>query len=161
MRIGIYPGSFDPMTFGHLDIIERAKKICDKLLIAIAKNSSKKPLFTIEERIEIINNCCKDEEGKIEVVTFNGLLVDYCKENNVSFMIRGLRSVTDFEYENPIASINRNLAPEIETVFLMSRDDTSFISSNIAREIASYSGDLSSLVPPFVSQKIQQKLSGQ
>jgi len=156
MRIGIFPGSFDPLTNGHLDIIERAIKITDKLIIAIANNSAKKNLFTIEERINIITNCCHGNKS-IEIVSFEGLLVNYCKDNNISFIVRGLRSTIDFEYENPIASINRKLAPEIESVFLMSKDEHSFISSQIVREIASYHGDLTALVPQYVAKKIQQK----
>ena len=107
MRIGIFPGSFDPLTYGHLDIIERSIKICDKLLIAIAKNSSKNALFTIDERINIIKNCCNVENENIEIITFNGLLADYCKENDVSFIVRGLRSFTDFEYESSISILRR------------------------------------------------------
>lgn len=158
MRIGIYPGSFDPLTNGHADIINRSKGLCDKLIIAVAKNSAKKPLFSIEERIEIINNYCQDA-GNIEVVSFDGLLVDYCREQKVSFIIRGLRSTTDFEYEFTIASANSKLAPEIETVFLMTKGEHFFISSNIVREIASYKGDITPLVPQFVVSKIQAKYS--
>ncbi|MCU0847839.1 MAG: pantetheine-phosphate adenylyltransferase [Spirochaetes bacterium] len=158
MRIGIYPGSFDPLTKGHIDIIKRSREICDKLIIAVAINSSKKPLFTVEERLEIINNCCKDIGG-IESSSFEGLLVDFCKKNGVNLIIRGLRSLADFEYEFSIATINSKLAPEIESIFLMTRGENLFISSNIAREIASYQGDVSSLVPRFVEEKIRQKYS--
>lgn len=158
MRIGIYPGSFDPLTKGHLDIIERATGLCDKLIVAVAKNSAKKALFSEEERIEIINNCCKNIEN-VEVATFEGLLVDYCKKEGVSFIVRGLRSTTDFEYEYSIATANRNLAPEIETVFFMTKGEYFFISSNIVKEIASYEGDITTLVPQFVVKKLQQKYS--
>jgi len=159
MRIGIYPGSFDPLTYGHLDIIKRSKNICDKLIIAIAKNSEKNSLFSIKERIEMIEYCCKDESDFIEIVSFNGLVVDYCRERNVSFIIRGLRSVSDFEYENPIAAVNRKLAPELDTIFMISREETSIISSRLVKEVASYHGDTSALVPQFVSDRIQQKFS--
>ena len=158
MRIGIYPGSFDPLTKGHLDIIERSQRICDKLIIAIAKNSAKKPLFSLEERIEIINTCCKGLKS-IEVVAFEGLLIDFCKAHEVDFIIRGLRSTIDFDYEYPIATVNNKLAIDIDTIFLMTKGEYAFISSNMVREIASYNGDLSALAPQFVIQKIQQKFS--
>ncbi len=158
MRIGIYPGSFDPLTYGHLDIIKRSKALCDKIIIAIAKNSEKKPLFSIEERIELINNCCQDI-GNIEIVSFEGLLADFCKDNDISVIIRGLRSTTDFDYEFAIASANKELASQTETVFLMTCGKYSFISSQIVKEIASYHGDISSMVPPFALKKIQEKYS--
>ncbi len=158
MRIGIYPGSFDPLTNGHVDIIQRAQGICDRLIVAVAKNSAKNPLFSVQERVEIINTYCQDF-GNIEVVSFDGLLVDYCRKNNVSFIVRGLRSTTDFEYEFTIASANSKLAPEIETVFLMTKGEHFFISSNLVREIATYNGDITPLVPQFVVTRIQQKLS--
>ena len=157
MRIGIYPGSFDPLTYGHLDIIKRSKNICDKLIIAIAKNSEKQALFTFEERLELIEHCCEGDNDYIEVVSFDGLLVDYCRERQVSYIIRGLRSVSDFEYENPIAAVNHRLAPEFETIFLMSREENALISSRLVKEVASYHGDTSTLVPQFVSEKTQQK----
>ncbi|HRZ25377.1 MAG TPA: pantetheine-phosphate adenylyltransferase [Spirochaetota bacterium] len=158
MRIGIYPGSFDPLTNGHVDIIRRAKGLCDKLIIAVAKNSAKKPLFNVQERIEIINKYCQDSDN-IEVVSFDGLLVEYCRQNGVNFIIRGLRSTTDFEYEFTIASANGKLAPEIETVFLMTKGEHFFISSNIVKEIASYKGDITPLVPQFVVKRIHEKYS--
>lgn len=159
MRIGIYPGSFDPLTNGHLDIIERAKGICDKLVVAIAINRAKKPLFTPEERIEIINNFYKDDSA-VEVVSFDGLLVDFCRHEKIGYIIRGVRNITDFEYEMAIASVNSKLAPEIETVFLMTRGEFNFISSNMVKEIATFRGDVTSLVPHFVAEKIHAKYSG-
>jgi pantetheine-phosphate adenylyltransferase len=158
MRIGIYPGSFDPLTNGHLDIIERAKGICDKLVVAIAINREKQPLFTVEERLEIINNYYKDDSS-IEVVSFEGLLVEFCIAQEISYIIRGVRNITDFEYEMVNATVNSKLAPEIETIFLMTKGEYAFISSKVVKEIASYKGDLTSLVPQYVIQKINQKYS--
>lgn len=159
MRIGIYPGSFDPLTFGHLDIIQRAKNICDKLIIAIAKNSEKFSLFSFKEREEMINVCCQagDMSDFLQVVSFNGLIADFCTANGVSVIIRGIRSSEDYEYERPIAVLNKKLAPDVETAFLLSGDETAFISSRMVKEVASYHGDISALVPQFVSDKVRQK----
>ncbi len=159
MRIGIYPGSFDPLTNGHLDIIERARRICDHLLVAVAKNSAKKSLFSIDERLEMLERCCSCERNGIEIVTFDGLLAEYCKKRSVNFIVRGLRAIVDFEYEYAIALMNKKLAPDIETVFMMSKGEFSFISSNIVKEVASYGGDVSSLVPQFVQQKLRNRFS--
>ena len=158
MRVGIYPGSFDPLTNGHLDIIERSRGICDKLVVAIAINRAKQPLFSVEERLEIINNYYKDESS-IEVVSFEGLLVEFCRARNINYIIRGVRNITDFEYEMTNASVNNKLAPEIETLFLMTKGEYSFISSKMVKEIASFKGDLASLVPPIVIKKVNQKYS--
>jgi pantetheine-phosphate adenylyltransferase len=160
MRIGIYPGSFDPLTNGHLDIIERSKQICDKLIVAVAVNSAKKSLFTMDERLEMLRECGRScEKCKIEVVMFDGLLVDYCTANHVNFIIRGLRAIVDFEYEYAIALMNQRLAPQIETIFMMSRGEYSFISSNMVKEVASYGGDVSTLVPQFVQEKLKSAYS--
>jgi pantetheine-phosphate adenylyltransferase len=159
MRIGIYPGSFDPLTYGHLDIIGRAVKICDKLIVGVLINSAKKSLFSQEEREIILRRCCSEICPDIEIVSFNGLLVDFCRNNNISCIIRGLRAVSDFEYEITIASLNRRLAPEIETIFLMGKDENLFISSTLVKEIAAYNGNISTLVHPYVVEKIHQKIS--
>lgn len=158
MRIGIYPGSFDPLTYGHLDIIERSRVLCDKLIVAIANNSSKKPLFSIDERIEMINKCCGDFDN-VTADSFDGLLVDYCYKNSVAIIIRGIRTSLDYEYEYGMSTLNMKLAPEVETVFLMSKREYSFVSSNIVKEVASYKGDISSLVPPIAAEKLLEKYS--
>ena len=159
MRIGIYPGSFDPLTYGHLDIIERAVKICDKLVVGVFVNSAKKSLFSQEEREIILKRCCSEICQDIEIVSFNGLLIDFCRNKKISCIIRGLRAISDFEYEITIASLHRRLAPEVETIFLMGKDENLFISSTLVKEIAAYNGDISTLVHPYVAEKIQQKLS--
>ena len=158
MRIGIYPGSFDPLTFGHLDIIERARNICDKLIIAVGQNILKKSLFSVEERMEMIKNCCSSINN-IEIVAFSGLLADFCKEKNVNFIVKGIRNRMDIDYEYAVALMNRKLAPETETIFILSRSENSFISSSMVKEVASYGGDVSSVVPQFVNQKLTQKFS--
>jgi len=159
MRIGIYPGSFDPLTYGHLDIIERAIKICDKLIVGILVNSAKKSLFSLEERVEMLKRCCSEINQNIEIVSFSGLLVDFCRDKKISCIVRGLRAVSDFEYEITIASINKRLAPDIETVFLMGRDENLFVSSTLVKEIATYNADISSLVPSYVASRIREKFS--
>ena len=157
MRTGIFPGSFDPVTYGHLDIVKRAEHICDRLIVAVAKNSQKEGFFSVEERLELLNLCCKEFQGFVEVVSFDGLLVDYCRANSISFIIRGVRSFSDFEYENMNAAVNKKLAPEIETLYMIAGADTYLISSQVVREVASYHRSVSEFVPPFVSEKILQK----
>ena len=157
-RKGIYPGSFDPLTKGHSDIIIRAAALCDKLYVAVARNSAKKPLFTLEERLEILQECYPGNSG-IEVVSFDGLLADFCVQNGISFIFRGLRSSADFEYERSIALTNRCLAPSVETLFLAAAAGSSFISSSIVREVALNRGDVSSLVPPAVASRLTSKFS--
>lgn len=146
------------MTLGHLDIIERARNICDKLIIAAALNISKKPLFSIEERLEMIRHSCTSMNN-IEIVTFNGLLADFCKERNVNFIAKGIRNRMDIDYEYAVSIMNRKLAPETETIFLLSRSEHSFISSSMVKEVASYGGDITSVVPQFVKQKLIEKFS--
>ena len=158
MRIGIYPGSFDPLTYGHLDIIERATKICDRLIVGILVNSAKQSLFSLEERTECLEHCCK-VYTTVEVISFSGLLVDFCRQNDITCIIRGLRAVSDFEYEITRASINRRLAAEVETIFLMARDENLFVSSSLVKEVATYNGDISTLVPPYVASRIRQLVS--
>ncbi len=131
--------------------------MCDRLIIAIAKNSAKHPLFSVEERVEMLRKCCACENDQVEITYFEGLLVDFCRKKGVSFIIRGLRAIVDFEYEYAIALLNKTLAPEIETMFLLSKSEYSFISSNMVKEVASYGGDVTSLVPQFVHKKLREK----
>ncbi|MCX8122949.1 MAG: pantetheine-phosphate adenylyltransferase [Spirochaetes bacterium] len=156
MQIGIYPGSFDPLTCGHLDIIKRATQLFDKLIVAVARNSEKSPLFSVEERLAMLAECCKDI-SKVEITSFDGLLAEYCRKNNINFIVRGLRAIVDFEYEYAIALMNKELAPSVETIFLMSKSEFSFVSSKMVKEVASYGGDISRLVPHFVNSRLKEK----
>lgn len=155
----IYPGSFDPVTYGHLDIIERCSKKFDKVIVAILSNSSKKTLLTVEERFEILKKSIEKYDN-VEVDTFSGLLVDYAKQKGISTVIRGLRAVTDFEYELQMALMNRQLDDEMETIFLMSSSQYTFLSSSIVKEVARFDRDISSFVPKVVEDLIRRKLKG-
>lgn len=156
MRIGIYPGSFDPVTIGHLDIIKRSSKLVDKLVIGVLNNSKKTPVFSAEERKEMIKTVTKDIPN-IEVETFNGLLVDFAKIKNADVIIRGLRAVSDFEYELQIAQLNRNLNQEVDTIFLATSVEYAYLSSSSVREIAAYQGDISSLVPEELVAIVEER----
>ena len=156
MSIAVYPGSFDPVTYGHLDIIKRSISVFDKLVIGILLNSEKNPLFSMEERVEFLTEATKDMEN-VEVKSFSGLLVDFARENNADITVRGLRAVTDFEYELQIAQINNKLDSNLDTMFFTTSTEYAYLSSTIVREIASYHGDVSELVPPYVEQKLKQK----
>lgn len=158
MQVGIYPGSFDPLTNGHIDIINRAENLCDKLIIAVAHNSDKNSLFSMKEREDMLKEYCAGN-NKIEITSFNGLLVDYCINNNISFIVRGLRATVDFEYEYAISLMNKRLAPKVETIFLLASTEYSFVSSKIVKEVASYGGDISSLVPNSVIPKLSSKFT--
>lgn len=158
MKISIYPGSFDPITNGHIDIIERAAKLSDKLIVAVLNNSDKKPLFSVNERLEMIKDAIKDIKN-VEVDSFEGLTVDYCKKKNASIMIRGLRAVTDFEYELQLAHTNRELNNEVDTVFLLADMNYSYLSSSTVRQVSEYGGDVSKFVTPFVEEKLKEKYS--
>ncbi|GIX40900.1 MAG: phosphopantetheine adenylyltransferase [Leptospiraceae bacterium] len=160
MKIAVYPGSFDPITNGHLDIINRAKEIFDKVIIAIAVNSSKKTLFTLEERKELIEKVIskrKELDGKVEVVIFRGLLTTFAKEIKATAIVRGIRAVTDFDYEYAIYQVNRELAPEVDTVFLLASREFSFISSTIIKEVARYGRVLKEYAPPEVNEALLKK----
>ena len=155
MPVAIYPGSFDPLTNGHLSLIQRGLQMFDRLIVAIAVNPKKTPLFTLEERRELIREACRDE--RVEVDAFQGLLVDYAKQRQVGVLLRGLRAVSDFEYEFQLANMNRKLAPGIETVFMMTGEDYFYISSQLVREVASLGGDVTGLVPENVHAKLVAK----
>jgi pantetheine-phosphate adenylyltransferase len=157
MPVAIYPGSFDPLTNGHLSLIQRGLKMFDRLIVAIAVNPKKTALFSLEERRELIRQACPDE--RVEVDSFQGLLVEYAKSRKVNVLIRGLRAVSDFEYEFQLANMNRKLAPGIETVFMMTGEDYFYISSQLVREVASLGGDVTGLVPANVHAKLQAKFA--
>ncbi|NLX77859.1 MAG: pantetheine-phosphate adenylyltransferase [Clostridiaceae bacterium] len=157
MKIFVYPGSFDPVTNGHMDIIERAAKLCDKLIVAVLKNRSKSPAFTMEERVSFLEQVLKGRDN-IEVIPFSGLLVDFMRKHNATTVIKGLRAVSDFEYEFQMALLNKNLAPEVETLFMMTNIKYSYLSSSAVRELASYGGNIRDLVPEQIVDQIYQKL---
>lgn len=156
MKIGIYPGSFDPITNGHLDIIERGLKICDKLIIALLYNPNKKSFFSVEERIEQIKIATKNNPN-IEVDSFTGLLTDYAKSKNARIIIRGLRAVSDFEYEFQMALMNKKLHSDMETIFLMTSPKNSYLSSSLVKEIASHNGCIKGFVPQNVESDLKNR----
>lgn len=155
-HIAVYPGTFDPVTSGHIDLVERSLRIFDELIVAIAANPKKTPLFSLEERIAMFREVTVKYE-KVVIEGFDGLLVDYVKQKKAVGIIRGLRAVSDFEYEMQMALMNRRLDSGIETVFLMPNEEYSFITSTIVKEAASYGGDVSSLVPQVVVEKLKKK----
>lgn len=159
MRIAIYAGSFDPVTRGHEDLIRRSLEFVDKLIVAVANNSTKTPMFTIEERVHLIRETVSDEP-RIEVKSFSGLLVDFAREQGANLIVRGLRAVSDFEYEYQMALMNRHLSPSLETVFMVPSLDTTYISASLVREVARYGGDTSTLVHPAVAKAMRAKLGG-
>ncbi|ATB47721.1 pantetheine-phosphate adenylyltransferase [Corallococcus macrosporus] len=158
MPVAIYPGSFDPLTNGHLSLIQRSLKMFDRLIVAIAVNPKKTPLFSEDERRTLIRDAIQDE--RVEVDAFHGLLVDYVRRRNAGVIVRGLRAVSDFEYEFQLANMNRKLAPDVETVFMMTGEDYFYISSNLVREVASFGGDVTGLVPPNVHEGLKAKFAG-
>jgi pantetheine-phosphate adenylyltransferase len=155
-RIAIYPGSFDPLTNGHVDIIERGSRIFDQIIVAILGNVEKTPLFSETERTAIIQNVFEGRPN-VKVETFSGLLVDYAQQKQASVIVRGLRAVSDFEYEFQMALMNRHLAPGIETVFMMPAEQYTYISSRLIKEVFTLGGEITGLVPPIVEEKLRAK----
>ena len=152
----IYPGSFDPITNGHLDIMYRASKIFDKIIVVIAENSKKKSLFSTEEKMDMILNVI-DKFNNIEVQSFRGLLIECVRSNGANIILRGMRAISDFEYESQFALINKKMAPEIETIFMVTSTRFSYLNSSIVKEIASLNGCVNELVPPYVVKKLKNK----
>lgn len=157
MRIAIYPGTFDPITNGHLDILERALRLFDKVIITIARNSAKDPLFSEKERLEMIRRSVRALKG-VEVDSFDGLLVEYARAKKATAVVRGLRAISDFEYELQMALMNRKLDEELVTVFLMPNEKYTYLNSSIVREIARHKGDVKDFVPPHVLEKLMEKI---
>ena len=157
MRIAVYPGSFDPITNGHLNIIERATKIFDKIIVGVANNSKKSTLFSAPERIDMLKEVTKNLE-KVKIQSFSGLLIDFMKSNKASIIIRGMRAISDFEHESQLALMNKRLAPEIETIFMVTCSKYSYLDSSIIKEIASLNGCINQLVPEIVEKKLREKL---
>ncbi len=156
MRIAVYPGSFDPITNGHLDIVKRAAKVYDKVIVGVLDNINKKPVFSAKERLEMIKAVTQDMEN-VDCDIFSGLLVDFAKQNNASVIVKGLRTVSDFEYEFQMALLNKALNPEYETMFLMTDTKYSYISSSMVKEVAKYHGELEGLVPEKIIKFVEKK----
>jgi pantetheine-phosphate adenylyltransferase len=158
MISAVYPGTFDPVTNGHLDVIERAAKIFDELIVAVTTNPAKTPWFTLEERVEMLKECCSHLPN-VTVEAFDGLLVNFVRQKGAKVIIKGLRAVTDFDYEFQMAAINRKLAPEIETLFLMTSLPYAYLSSSAVKEVASLNGCLKDLVPDNVAERLRKKVA--
>ena len=156
MKKAIYPGSFDPVTYGHIDIIKRAASIFDELIISVLNNPNKTPLFSVEERVNILEEITR-EIPNIKVTSYEGLLVEYAKATDAHVIIRGLRAITDFEYELQLAQTNRKLEPTVDTYFLTTSLEYAYLSSSTVREVASFGGDISKFVPPFIAELTYQK----
>lgn len=155
-KIAICPGSFDPVTYGHIDIVQRGAKVFDEIVVAVFNNQSKQPLFNVEERVALLKEATKDIPN-VSVDACDGLLMDYAKQKNAHAILRGLRAVSDFEYEMQITAMNRKLNEDIETFFVMTNNQYSFLSSSIVKEVAKYHANVSDLVPPVVEQALKEK----
>ena len=160
MLKAIYPGSFDPVTYGHLDIIRRASEVFDKVIVGVLKNQTKTPLFNFDERVEMIREVVKDFPN-VEVVSFHGLLIEFTKKMNADVIVRGIRAVSDFEYELMMAQTNKQLNPDVETMFFATSAKYSFLSSSTVRELAMFDGDIEPFVPAYVREKICEKIEEQ
>ena len=156
MAIAVYPGSFDPVTLGHLDIIERSAHMVDRLIVGVLQNNSKTPLFSVEERVKMLKEVTKDIPN-VEVKSFAGLTVDFAKECGANAVVRGLRAITDFEYELQMAQTNRVLEPEVDTTFLITSLEYAYLSSTVVKEVAAFGGDIHKFVPDFVEKEIRAK----
>ena len=160
MKRAVYPGSFDPMTLGHLDVIERAAKMFDTLTVSVLDNMAKSPLFSVEERVKILRDATAHLDN-VQVDSFSGLLIDYCRNKGLHVVIRGLRAITDFEYELQIAQTNRKLsAGEVDTIFLTTSLEYAYLSSSAVKEIAKFGGDISQCVPEFLVEQVYEKYKG-
>lgn len=157
MLRAVYPGSFDPVTYGHLDIIRRSRSLADELIVGVLNNKAKTPLFSVEERVKMLEEMTKNMPG-VKVVPFEGLLIDFAKEMSAGIVVRGLLAVTDFEYELQMAQTNNKLSPELETVFLTTSLKYSYLSSTIVKEVAAFGGDISQFVPETIERRIQEKI---
>lgn len=156
MAVALYPGTFDPITLGHVDLVERASKLFDKVIVAVANNPGKRPLFSKEERVTLVRGALTHLDNA-EVVSFGGLTVDYAKSQDVDVILRGLRAVSDFEHEFQLAGMNRHLAPNVETMFLAPSEKYTYLSSTLVREIAAFNGDISSFVTSNVDQELRRR----
>ena len=157
MLRAIYPGSFDPVTYGHLDIIERAASISDELIVGVLQNKAKTPLFSVEERVTILSEVTKNLKN-VRIAPFEGLLIDFAKQMDAKVIVRGLRAITDFEYELQMSQTNRKLNADVETLFLTTSLDYSYLSSTTVKEVASFNGDITQFVPEFVAEKVTEKI---
>jgi pantetheine-phosphate adenylyltransferase len=155
--VAVFPGSFDPLTNGHVDIVERSIKIFDRVVIGVLDNPSKQGLFTPSERVALISKQFTRHEGRVEVMSFSGLLVEFAQRVGGRVIVRGLRAISDFDYEAQMALINRNLAPTVETFFLTAREENSYISSTVVKQVALLGGDVSTMVPPVVAKALKSK----
>ena len=165
MRLAVYPGSFDPVTRGHIDVIDRARAVFDRLVVAVLVNTRKTPSIPVEERAELIREAIAEElgleaAGSVDVVTYHGLTVELARQKGATSIVRGLRALSDFESEQAIAHLNRQLAPEIDTVFFMTGIEHAYLSSSLVREIAAFGGDLGPMVPDVVARRLEEKRQG-